>query len=261
MTSRNLPARRRWAALAIVAFLATATAPLPLADTLELRDGRIISGRYQGGTATTLRFETATGVEVVPTSTVLALTFSTTAAQPPAVAPGARPGTAQPVAAGAPARVAAGTLLTIRMETQVASGDPPGKRFTGKLLADLRAGSVVVARAGTTVFGQVERSQQAGRLAGRSNLAMTLTGIDLGGRIQPMVTTNYAEAGAGEFRSTARNTALGALIGAAVAEDGAGGGAAIGAGVSLIRRGDSVTVPPGAVLEFRTVQPFEATPR
>jgi hypothetical protein len=29
--------------------------------------------------------------------------------------------------------------------------------------------------------------------------------------------------------------------------------------VSLIKKGDSVTVPPGALLEFRTTQPFDVT--
>jgi hypothetical protein len=46
------------------------------------------------------------------------------------------------------------------------------------------------------------------------------------------------------------------VIGGAVdGGDGAGKGAAIGAGVSLIRKGDSVTVPQGAILEFRLSQP------
>ncbi len=37
-------------------------------------------------------------------------------------------------------------------------------------------------------------------------------------------------------------------------------GAAIGVGVSVLRKGDSITVPPGAMLEFRMTQPLTITP-
>jgi len=46
-------------------------------------------------------------------------------------------------------------------------------------------------------------------------------------------------------------------VGAAFGE--AGKGAAVGAGVSVIRKGESVTVPANAILEFRLVQPFQVT--
>jgi hypothetical protein len=78
----------------------------------------------------------------------------------------------------------------------------------------------------------------------------------------PIMTTNFAEAGKSEGRKTARNAAAGAAVGAAVDDDGgAGKGAAVGAGVSLIKKGDSVTIPPGALLEFKLTQPVTVTPR
>jgi hypothetical protein len=152
-------------------------------------------------------------------------------------------------------------VLTVKMESQVSSKDKEGTKFTAKLVGDVMAGDVAVAKAGSIVTGQVEKSKQAGRLAGKSQLAISLNGIDMGGgKIQPIMTTNFAEAGKGEFRNTARNTAAGALVGNAIDDDGgAGTGAAVGAGVSLIKKGDAVTVPPGALLEFRTTQPFEVT--
>ena len=124
------------------------------------------------------------------------------------------------------------------------------------------AGDATVAKAGTTVYGQVEQSKQAGRPAGKSQLALGLTGVDFDGKVQPILTTNFAEAGEGEFRKTARNMVGGAFVGHAIDDDGgAGGGAAVGAGVSLIRKGDAVTVPAGAILEFGLIQPFEAAAR
>jgi hypothetical protein len=109
----------------------------------------------------------------------------------------------------------------------------------------------------------VDKSKQAGRLAGKSELAISLTGIDVAaGQMLPIMTTNFAEAGKSEGRKTARNAAAGAAVGAAVDDDGgAGKGAAVGAGVSLIKKGDSVTIPPGALLEFKLTQPVTVTPR
>jgi hypothetical protein len=225
------------------------------ADTVELRNGTIAEGKYVGGSATTIRLETAEGVKVFQTTDLLALTWSGGTATPATPAAAATP-PAAPVAVTVPA----GTVLTVKMQTPVSSKDPAGKKFTAKLLADLMAGDATVAKAGTTVQGQVEQSKQAGRVAGKSELAISLTSIEMSGKALPIMTTNFAEAGKGEFRKTARNVAGGALIGNAIDHDGGGGkGAAVGAGVSLIKKGDAVTVPEGALLEFRLTQPVQTT--
>jgi hypothetical protein len=241
-----------------------------LADTVEMKDGTTVTGTYAGGTPTTVNIETPQGLLAIKTEAVSALKFSgvmsnpaitviqpasaTTAAAPAAVAPAAP-------AAAAPISVPAGTVLTVRMDKQVASTDPPGTTFTGKLVGDVTAGNATVAKAGSTVSGRVDKKKQAGRLAGKSELEISLTGIEIGGKTLPIMTTNYTDAGKGEFRRTARNVAAGALIGNAIDDDGgAGKGAAVGAGASLIKKGDSVTVPPGALLEFRLSQPVMAAP-
>jgi hypothetical protein len=92
---------------------------------------------------------------------------------------------------------------------------------------------------------------------GRSKLQLTLTDINLGGTNVPIVTSDFAEAGDSSFKKTARNTAVGAGVGAAFGK--AGKGAAVGAGASVIREGESVTVPANAILEFRLVQPLPVT--
>jgi hypothetical protein len=181
---------------------------------------------------------------------VLALKFSPPPPPPVLIPP------PPPVVVG-PVSVPAGTVLTVRMDTQVSSKDKSGKKFSGRLVGDLMAGNVVVARAGTTVIGQVEQAKQAGRLAGRSQLQMTLVSIDFSGTLAPILTTNFAETGQSSFKKTARNAGVGAVIGNQFdSSGGAGKGAAVGVGVSLIREGDSVTVPPGAILEFRLIQPL-----
>ena len=235
------------------------------ADTVEMRDGSLIQGKYVGGTAGTIRIEAADGVKVVETAKVLALTFDASAAPttaPAAAQPAAsaQPAAAQPGPQPVSVSVPAGAILTIRLDGPVSSKDPEGKKFSGKLLADLTADGKTVAKAGSAVHGQVDESKQAGRLVGKSELKISLRGIDMGdGRVQPIVTTNFSQTGKGEFRKTARNVAGGALIGEAIDDGGAGTGAAVGAGVSLIKKGDSVTAPAGMILEFRLSQPFQTT--
>lgn len=47
------------------------------ADSLQLRDGRHLHGRYLGGTSTAVGFMTDRSIEYFPTSSVLALIFDT----------------------------------------------------------------------------------------------------------------------------------------------------------------------------------------
>jgi hypothetical protein len=255
--------------LAIIVITAAANG-VGRGDTAEMRDGSLVQGKYVGGTAGTVRFETPEGVKVLETGKILALTFAEGGAtsQPagaPAVAAPTAAASAVPAAAAAAttpktAQVPAGTVLNIKLDGPVSSKDPEGKKFSGKLLADVTANGATVAKSGSAVYGQVDKSKQAGRAVGKSELAFSLSGIDIGGKIQPIVTTGFSVSGKCSARKTARNAAIGAGIGAAAdGGDGAGKGAAIGAGVSLIRKGESVTAPAGMILEFRLSQPFEAT--
>jgi hypothetical protein len=47
-----------------------------LADVLELKSGKTLNGKYVGGTAGTIRFESTAGVQVIETSEAPALTFT-----------------------------------------------------------------------------------------------------------------------------------------------------------------------------------------
>src|SRR5215813_12284624 len=79
------------------------------ADTLELKDGRILQGRYMGGTRAVLRFEVDGSVQTFSTNDVVALTFTNDgrdSASAPAAA--AAPVAAAPVAAGPQTDVTSG---------------------------------------------------------------------------------------------------------------------------------------------------------
>ena len=233
-------------------------------DIIQMRDGTMMQGSFVGGDAQTIKFTTAQGVQSIPLNKVMMLTFA-----PKKVASSTQPiQKPAPTITQAPSQpqqpqtvtIPAGTVLMVRMASQVSSTDASGRRFSGKLVADLSANDVVVTPTGTTVYGRVAKSAQAGRLIGKSELALNLTELNIGGKMYPLMTTNYAEAGKGSFRKTARNVGLGALVGGAFGDsDDAKKGAAIGAGLSVVRKGQSVTVPTGAVLEFRMTQPLTIT--
>jgi hypothetical protein len=228
------------------------------ADVLELKNGQTLNGKYVGGTAGTIRFETSTGVQVVETGQALALTFTGAAAAAPAPAAMApAPAAAAPAPAAAPAAtsatIPAGTTLLVRMVDPVSSRDPQGKRFTTSLETDLAANGVVVAKAGTRVYGRVQSAQQAGRYAGQSKLDLRLTELAVGPNLVPLMTSGYTDAGSRSIGKTAKGAAAGAAIGA-IAGD-AGKGAAIGAVASGVKKGEAVTVSPGTLLEFQLLQP------
>src|SRR5580704_4916342 len=95
------------AALALAFFFVGAAA----ADTLELKDGRVLKGKYLGGTQVVLRFEISGEVQTFNTNDIVALTFT---GGPGYSAPMAAPApVAAPVAAPAASMASADGYLTI----------------------------------------------------------------------------------------------------------------------------------------------------
>ena len=140
------------------------------------------------------------------------------------------------------------------------SSDAQGKRFTTTLETDLVANGVMVAKAGTKVYGRVQAAQKAGRYAGQSKLDLRLTELAAGTALVPLMTGPYAQSGAKSVGKTAKGAAAGAAIGAiADGGDGAAKGAAIGAVASGLKKGQPVTVPPGTLLEFQLQQPVNVS--
>lgn len=242
----------------------------PRADVLELKNGQIYNGKYVGGTAGTVRFETTSGVQVIPTADIIALTFTSsggTAAAPApstapaqATAPSSAPAQQTPAStASAPPKsvtLPAGTMLLVRLMDAVSSKNKPGTPFATKLEYDLAAGGAVALKGGTIIHGKVQSSSQAGRVRGRSTLDLRLTQIVIAGRPVPLVSSGYKQASQASIAKAAKGAAAGAAIGAiADGGDGAGTGAAIGATAGAMMRGQTITVAPGTLLEFTLQQP------
>jgi hypothetical protein len=211
------------------------------ADILELKNGNVLNGKYVGGTAGTVRFETSAGQQVIETPQIIALTFTT-----PAPAPA-------PVAAPSSVTLPYGTMLLVRMMDSVSSKNGAGANFTTKLEYNLVADGVVVAPAGTIIYGKVQSSTQARRAFGKSTLDIRLAQMVVGGSPVPIATSGFQQAGEASIKKAAKGAAAGAAIGA-IAGD-AGKGAAIGATASLLKKGQTITIPPGTLLEFTLTQP------
>jgi hypothetical protein len=234
-----------WLTIAVVLACETAA----VADILELKNGTILDGKYAGGTATTVRFETGSGMQVIETSQIVALTFTMPAgAQPQAQAAPAQTSAAPAAQPSQAITLPAGTVLLVRMMDSVSSKSRTGSKFAAILQLDLMAGSTVAVKAGTMVHGRVESAAQAGRVAGKSTLNIELTDIVIQGKPVPIVTSNYRQAGAESLRKVAGGAAGGAIIGGVAGS--AGKGAAVGATVGALVKGQTVTIPPGAMLEF-----------
>lgn len=253
------------------------------ADTLELKSGRVVQGKYLGGTQHILRFEVNGEVQTFSTNDIVALTFTGTgrslspapapadAAPAPAAAPASAPAPAPaPVAANGMVTVPAGQSILIRMVDGVdSSKNHVGDVFHASLETDLTVGDTIVARKGTDIYGRLAEAAKSGNFSGRSELQLELTRLVIDGRDYPIVSSDYTLQGKGQGSSTAKKVgggaALGAIIGAIAgggkgAAIGAGAGAATGGAVQVLTKGAQVKIPSETLLEFRLQQPVSVTP-
>ena len=161
--------------------------------------------------------------------------------------------------------VPAGTRILIRTVDSIdSSKQQAGFRFTATLETNLQAEDRVVARRGTTVYGQLMQASSAGRLKGSSELTLELTDIVINGTAYPLLTSTYEVKGKGEGGSTAKKAiggaGLGALIGGLAgggkgAGIGAAAGAAGGTAIAAAKKGQQLRIPSETLLEFRLEQP------
>jgi len=243
------------------------------ADTLELRDGRVLKGKYLGGTQAVLRFEINGEVQTFNTTDAVALTFTGNAgrsAPAAALAPAAVPSNSMAgSASGGDVTIPAGQSLLVRMIDGVDSAkNHVGDVFHASLETDLTIGNTIVARKGTDVYGRLANAEKSGTFTGKSELQLELTRMVIDGKDYPVVSSDYTLQGKGQGASTAKKVggiaAAGAIIGAIAgggkgAAIGAAAGGATGAGVQVLTKGAQVKVPTETLLEFRLQQPATVT--
>ena len=226
----------------IIAAVSALAASSLLADTLELANGELHEGSFIGSSNGIIMFDTGAGIEAFPQDQVVGLFFSDGVETAEA---------AVEADVGGQIIVPAGTRLVIRTtDTIDSSQHGAGHRFRGQLEGALVVDGVTAIPRGSWVHGRISQANQAGRVAGSSELAAEFTDIMVDDQLLPISTGTLAAQASGEagrtVRRTARNAALGGLIGGS---SGARTGAAVGAGAALLTSGASVNIPRGTILE------------
>jgi hypothetical protein len=266
--------------LIIVVCLATS---LAWSDSLELKNGSLIKGKFIGGTDSQITFQVGSSRQTYNISDIVSLKFDSDrppspdrpASEAPAVAPQPSTGSDRLVPRP-PAKVEnvarssnfvtvpAGTRISIRTIDAIDSTQSQvGDRFQASLEEPLLVNGEEIVPKGADVYGRLTQSKSSGTFAGQSQLGLELTGIVVNGRTVPIVTGAYEVSGKSRTASTAKRTIGGAAVGSIIgAIAGGGKGAAIGAGVGggvgagseVITKGDQVKVPSETLLDFELQQ-------
>lgn len=243
-------------------------ASLAIADTLEFTNGKSLEGTFISRSKGMVQFEVNGIVGNYDEKDIKNIAFGGETAEKTGVsepAPASKEAAAheQPAAVAAkPVTVASGTVVHVRTSESVNTKQhKAGHKFTAKLEADLISGDgTVAAPRGSTVYGEISSSRQAGRVAGKSEMTIVFTGIMVENQIKPIQSGEIqAVAESGSGRETVGRAARFAAIGAlADGSDGAKTGAKIGAGVSLLTKGENIDIPAGTLLDFPLAAAFDA---
>jgi len=232
------------------------------ADTIVLKDGRVVQGIFKGGTQDVVIFDVNGNIQNVNVTDIVSLTFSR---------PDAAPATTQtpeptPEAVAVPAAVAVGvtshddnivpkdTKLIVELDKEVStSSHEKGAMVTGILDLDLILNGKVISPKGSAVYGTVVESE-GGRRIGTKSLVLTFVGIVVNGQ-KVAIKTGQFGAEMGPDGSVVKTAAAGAAIGAAFGGgSGAGKGAAVGAGLSLLTGSRHIGIPAGAMVEVTLLE-------
>jgi hypothetical protein len=248
----------------------TLAASIAWADTLELKNGSLIKGKFLGGTATEISFQVGSTVQKYNLADIVSLKFDSEGA---ASAPPPPQQSSLPDDPGTVAHIEmkpdhitipAGTRISVRTIDAIDSTyNLVGDRFQASLAEPLMVEDSVIVAKDTLVYGRLTQSKESGTFTGRSQLRLELIGIAVNGHMVPVVTGEYELTGKSRGASTAKRTvggaALGSIVGAIAgggegAAIGAGVGAAAGAGSEIITGGDQVKVPSETLLDFTLQQ-------
>jgi len=241
------------------------------ADSLELRNGSRINGKFVGGTENEISFQVGSSIQKYNVSDIVSVKFDsetegndTLRRRRSSLSSDGDAPRGAGLRAPAYVTIPAGTRISVRMIDGVDSTkNHPGDRFQASLQEPLTVDGNVVVPKGSDVYGRLAESKESGKFSGRSQLQLELTGIVVNGQTVPVVTGEYELTGKSRGASTAKRTVGGAAVGSIIgAIAGGGKGAAIGAGVGgaagagseIITKGDQVKVPSETLLDFTLQQ-------
>lgn len=264
--------------LTVAAVLTLATAAF--ADTVRMKDGRVVQGTYLGGSARQVRLEVGDQIRTLDVTDIDRIEFGGPAAAaapapppppPPAPAAESRPRLLQPDAAPAPPPppaasqgsldLPAGTNIVIRMIDGVDSETArTGQTFQASLDQPIMLpnGQMAVERGADVVVKLVD-AKESGTFTGRAQLALNLQSIRVNGRMVDVNTQSVSQVSKSQGGETAKRGAAGAVVGAGLgaifgggkgAATGAAVGGAAGAGTQVITKGQRVRIPSETRLTF-----------
>ena len=241
------------------------------ADSLELKNGSLIKGKFMGGMQTSITFQVGSSVQSYDVADVRSLRFDSEAQGASSSIPSRQPSVPssierenEVIRSSSSVTIPAGTRMSVRTIDSIDSTrNRVGFRFQASLEEPLWLDGNIVVPKGADVYGRLDESKETGTFAGRSQLKLQLTGIVVNGQTVPLVTGEYEVSGKSKGESTAKRTvggaAIGTLIGALAgggkgAAIGAGTGAGVGAASEIITKGDQVKIPSETLLDFTLQQ-------
>jgi len=250
-------------------FVMCVVVPAAVADSLELKNGSLLKGRFMGGDQNSINFQVGSSLQTYNVGDIRDLRFDSEPEGAGVSLSSERPyessvSATETAKTSSYVTIPAGTIISVRTIDAIDSRENHvGDRFEASLEEPLIVDDKVVAPKRTEVYGRLEESRETGTFTGRSELKLALTGIVIDGRTVPLVTADYELTGKSKGASTAKRTvggaALGTIIGAIAgggkgAAIGAGTGAGVGAGSEIITKGDQVKIPSETLLDFTLEQ-------
>ena len=240
------------------------------ADSLELKNGSLIKGKFMSGTQTNISFQVGSSAQSYDIADIRSLRFESDAQGASPSVPSRQPSVPssrekdEVATSSSSVTIPAGTRISVRTIDSIDSTrNRVGYRFQASLEEPLSVDGNVVVPKGADVYGRLEGSKETGTFTGRSELRIELTGIVAHGQTVPLVTGEYEVSGKSKGESTAKRTiggaAIGGIIGALAgggkgAAIGAGTGAGVGAGSEIFTKGDQVKIPSETLLDFTLQQ-------
>jgi hypothetical protein len=254
--------------------LILASAALGFADTLYMKDGRVVAGTYLGGTARQVRIEIGDRVESYDITDVSRIEFQSAATSAPAparrdvqrreVEPDRtrllRPDPSERTPAAASVTIPAGTVLNVRMIDGVDSETSQlGQTFQASLDDPIMVNGETVVPRGADVVAKLVEDKQSGKISGRTELTMDLVSIRVNGRMVDLNTQEVTTSSESRTNKSAKviggTAALGAILGGIFgggkgAAIGAASGAGAGGAVQVLTKGQKVRIPAETRLSF-----------
>ena len=230
------------------------------ADTVTLRDGRVITGTYLGGSPREVRIEAGDRIETLDVADVSGIQFDDARHKHEAEVSSTPGDELERLNAGGEIALPEGTRLVIRMIDAVDSEKSAlGQTFAASLDEPVVVNGQAVIPRGADVVVKLVDDKESGKLTGRTILTLDLMSIKVNGRIVDVntetVTQESSSRGSRTAKAVGGTALLGTIIGAIAgggkgAAIGAGSGAAVGAGAEILTKGQRVRIPSETRLTF-----------